>query len=140
MVSGHFAIPMKRHPVAKAAEIPPGGRKIVSVGRIEIGLFNVGGEVHAYRNACPHAGAPVCLGRVSGTPLPSKVYEYIYGREGCILRCPWHGWEFDLTTGEHIVDPGTRLKEVPVEAGGPEGLDRFPLEQDGGTLYVLLPD
>jgi nitrite reductase (NADH) small subunit len=139
MVSGHFAIPMTRHPVAKAAEIPPGGRKIVSVGRLEIGLFNVGGEVHAYRNACPHAGAPVCLGRVSVTPLPSKVYEYIYGKEGCILRCPWHGWEFDLRTGEHIVDPQTRLKEVRVEAG-PEGLDRFPLEQDAGTLYVLLPD
>jgi nitrite reductase (NADH) small subunit len=140
MVPGEFAIPMKRHPVAHAAELPPGGRKIVTVGRLEIGLFNVGGRVHAYRNACPHAGAPVCLGRVSGTPLPSKVYEYIYGKEGCILRCPWHGWEFNLATGEHIVDPETRLKEVPVEAARPEGLDRFPLEQDGGTLYVLLPD
>jgi nitrite reductase (NADH) small subunit len=131
---------MKRHPVAQVCDIPPGGRRIVSVGRTEIGLFNVGGEIRAYRNACPHAGAPVCLGRVSGTPLPSKVYEYIYGSEGCILRCPWHGWEFDLRTGEHIVDPQTRLKEVPVESDRPESLDTFPLEQSGGTLYVLLPD
>lgn len=112
----------------------------MSVGRTEIGLFNVGGQFRAYRNACPHAGAPVCLGRVSGTPLPSKVYEYIYGREGCILRCPWHGWEFDLKTGEHIVDPQTRLKEVRVEEGNAGNLDPFPLEQAGGTLYVLLPD
>lgn len=82
----------------------------------------------------------MCLGRLSGTPLPSKVYEYIYGREGCILRCPWHGWEFDLTTGEQIVDPETRLKEVRVEAGRTESLDRYPLEQSEGTLYVLLPD
>jgi nitrite reductase/ring-hydroxylating ferredoxin subunit len=127
---------MKRHPVAQAGEIPPGGRKLVSAGAAEIGLFNVGGEVRAYRNVCPHAGGPVCLGRISGTPLPSKVYEYIYGMEGRILRCPWHGWEFDLTTGGHIVDPETRLKEVPVETGG---LERFPLEQRDGMLYVLLP-
>lgn len=127
---------MKRHPVAQAGEIPPGGRKLVSVGRIEIGLFNVGGEVRAYRNACPHAGGPVCQGRISGTSMPSKVYEYIYGMEGRILRCPWHGWEFDLRTGGHIVDPETRLKEIPVETGG---LERYPMEQRDGTLYVLLP-
>jgi nitrite reductase (NADH) small subunit len=127
---------MKRHPVAQAAEIPAGGRKLVSVGQTEIGLFNVGGVVHAYRNVCPHAGGPVCQGRISGTSLPSKVYEYLYGMEGRILRCPWHGWEFDLATGEHIVDPGTRLKEVPVET---DGLERLPLEQADGTLYVLLP-
>jgi nitrite reductase (NADH) small subunit len=131
-----IAIQMKRHPVAQAAEIPPGGRKLVSVGRIEIGLFNLGGTFHAYRNACPHAGGPVCLGRISGTSLPSKVYEYIYGMEGRILRCPWHGWEFDLETGAHIVDPETRLKEIPVETGG---LERLPMEQADGTLYVLLP-
>ena len=131
-----FATRMKRHPVAQAAEIPPGGRKLVRVGATELGLFNVGGQIHAYRNACPHAGAPVCRGRVSGTSMPSKVYEYIYGLDGCILRCPWHGWEFDLRSGRHIADPKNRLKEVPVEMGG---LERFPLEQSGGTVYVLLP-
>ena len=131
---------MKRHPVAQAGEIPPGGRKIVSVGRLEIGLFNLAGEIRAYRNACPHAGAPVCLGRISGTSLPSRVYEYIFGKEGLILRCPWHGWEFDLGTGEHVVDPRVRLKRVAVEPGRPEDLERFPLEQSDGTLYVLLPD
>jgi nitrite reductase (NADH) small subunit len=127
---------MKRHPVAKAGEIQPGGRKIVAVGRIGIGLFNVGGAVRAYRNACPHAGAPVCLGRVSGTSMPSKVYEYIYGMDGCVLRCPWHGWEFDLRTGRHIAGTGARLKEVALEA---EGLERLPTEEAGGMLYVLLP-
>jgi nitrite reductase (NADH) small subunit len=128
---------VKRHPVATAGEIPPGGRKIVTIGRLEVGVFNVAGEIRAYRNACPHAGAPVCLGRVSGTSQPSQVYEYIYGSEGCILRCPWHGWEFDLRTGAHLVDPGNRLRELPVEQAG---LAPFPLEQAGGTLYVLLPD
>ncbi|HEY1792180.1 MAG TPA: Rieske (2Fe-2S) protein [Opitutaceae bacterium] len=131
---------MTRHPVAKAGELAPGGRKLVKAGGIEIGLFNAGGEIRAYRNVCPHAGAPVCLGRVGGTSLPSDVYEYKYGMEGCILRCPWHGWEFDLQTGQHLVDPDTRLKEVRVEAGRPEDLDRYATEEAGGTLYVLLPE
>ena len=131
---------MKRHPVAREGEIPPGGRKLVTAGRIELGVFNVGGEVRAYRNACPHAGAPVCTGRISGTAQPSKVYEYIYGSEGCILRCPWHGWEFDLRTGEHLVDPEVRLKALPVDAGRGENLDRYPTEASGGMLYVLLPE
>ena len=131
---------MTRHPVAQAGEIPPGGRKLVTVGRIQVGVFNVAGEFKAYRNACPHAGAPVCVGRISGTSQPSRVYEYIYGSEGCILRCPWHGWEFDLRTGEHLVDPETRLKAVPVEAAGSERLDSFPVDQADGTLYVLLPE
>jgi len=127
---------MKRHSVGRADEIPPGGRRIVRAGSVEVGLFNVGGEVRAYRNACPHAGGPVCLGRISGTSMPSRVYEYIYGMDGRILRCPWHGWEFDLETGAHIADPRVRLKEVPVEA---RALERYPLEQEGGVLYVLLP-
>jgi nitrite reductase/ring-hydroxylating ferredoxin subunit len=131
---------MRRHPVARVGEIPPGGRKLLSVGRLAIGIFNVAGELRAYRNACPHAGAPVCEGRLSGTSLPSKVYEYAYGLEGCILRCPWHGWEFDLRTGEHLVDPATRLRALPLAAGAAENLDPVRLEASGEELYVLLPE
>ncbi len=131
---------MRRHAVARVGEIPVGGRKVLTVGRLSIGIFNVGGDLKAYRNACPHAGAPVCVGRISGTSLPSPVYEYRYGLEGCILRCPWHGWEFDLRTGEHLVDPATRLKAVAVAAGPAENLDAVPLEASGEELYVLLPE
>ena len=129
---------MKAHPVAKAGEIPPGGRKLVTVGKIQFGVFNVDGQFFAYRNICPHAGAPVCVGKVSGTTLPSPVYHYDYGREGCILRCPWHGWEFDLRTGEHLVDPEKKLKRIDVEIQG-EALERFPVAQTGDTLHVILP-
>jgi nitrite reductase (NADH) small subunit len=134
------ALDMKRHQVAKAGEIPVGGRKIVMAGRLEVGIFNVAGEIKAYRNACPHAGAPVCTGKISGTSQPSKVYEYIYGSEGFILRCPWHGWEFDLRTGRHLVDPENQLKEMPVEQVAGDGLDPLAMEESQGTLYVLLPD
>lgn len=150
---------MPLHPVCPAAELKPGQRKLVTIGRVEIGVFNVHGEFHAYRNICPHAGAPVCVGRISGTTLASPVYEYNYGRDGCIIRCPWHGWEFDLKTGEHLVDPGTRLKKFPVEVAASSGvagsasdpksdsacshagenLDKFPVEIQGGILHVRLP-
>ena len=129
---------MKAHPVAKVGEIPPGGRKLVTVGKMQFGVFNVAGEFFAYRNLCPHAGAPVCVGNISGTTLPSPVYHYDYGREGGILRCPWHGWEFDLRTGEHLVDPETKLKRIDVEIHG-EALEKFPVTQTGDTLHVILP-
>jgi nitrite reductase (NADH) small subunit len=135
---------MAKHRVAATSELPPGARRLVQIGKIEIGLFNVDGVVRAYRNVCPHAGAPVCVGRISGTTLPSKVYEYDYGLEGCILRCPWHGWEFDLRTGEHLVDPATRLKQIPVEVASActpplENLEAFPVERVGNSLWVVLP-
>ncbi|MBC8011886.1 MAG: Rieske (2Fe-2S) protein [Burkholderiales bacterium] len=154
-------------PVCLASELPPGARRIVAHGKVTVGVFNVGGVWHAYRNVCPHAGAPVCEGPVSGTTLPSRVYEYNTGREGSILRCPWHGWEFDLTNGEHLVDPETRLKKIPVELasvcdapespgapdparpcpspsalspGSPDqNLVEFPVELAEGRLFVRLP-
>lgn len=59
--------------------------------------------------------APVCKGNVAGTALPSRVYEYEYGREGEILRCPWHAWEFDVTTGRSVWgEDSYRLATYPV--------------------------
>ena len=104
-----------RRVVCSLAELPPGTRCIVAVGGREIGLFNVEGRIYALRNSCPHRGAPLCLGRLSGTPLPSEPYTYDYGRRGMVLRCPWHGWEFDLETGEPLVRHGLRAGTYRVE-------------------------
>lgn len=100
-------------PVARVGEIPPGGRKIVEAGGRSIGIFNVGGTIVAVLNVCPHELAPVCLGRTTGTALPSPPGEWRWGREGEILACPWHGWEFDLLTGKALVDK-RRLRRYPV--------------------------
>jgi nitrite reductase (NADH) small subunit len=116
---------MHRHRVARAAEIPAAGGLIVAVDGVEIGLFRVGDRIVAVRNVCPHMAAPVCRGTVAGTTLPSRVYEYEYARDGEILQCPWHGWEFDLVTGEHLV-PGSRAR-----------LRRYPVEIDGGDVFVV---
>jgi nitrite reductase/ring-hydroxylating ferredoxin subunit len=83
-----------RHAAAKMADIPAGGRIIAKVPafgkQIEVGVFNVGGRFFAYRNVCPHAGAPVCEGKICGTTAPSGVGEYILERQGEIVRCPSH--------------------------------------------------
>lgn len=111
----------KRYVVGRVDELPPGSRKIVMAGGRSIGVFNVKGTYYALRNTCPHQFAPLCLGRVTGTTLPSKVGEYVYGREGEIIRCPWHGWEFDITNGKSIFNPHrVRVKsyDVTVEPAG----------------------
>jgi 3-phenylpropionate/trans-cinnamate dioxygenase ferredoxin subunit len=111
-------------PVAQASEIPPGGRKIVEVKGRSIGVFNVHGSFVAVLNACPHELAPVCLGAVRGTALASMPSEYHWGREGEILACPWHGWEFDLLTGQALADKRKRLRLYPVVVRE-------------GTVYIL---
>lgn len=101
--------------VCRAEELPPGERRIVPIAGIEVGVFNLGDRLVAYRNLCPHQGAPVCTGRVGGTTLPSAPGEYVYGRHGRILHCPWHGWQFDLDTGEALFGHRVRLAPVEVE-------------------------
>jgi 3-phenylpropionate/trans-cinnamate dioxygenase ferredoxin subunit len=118
-----------RHVVGTVAEIGPGQRKIVEVAGISIGVFNVGGTFYALRNRCPHQGAPLCRGSLKGTTLPSAPGEYVWGREGEILRCPWHGWEFDVTNGRSIFNPHrvrVRAYEVTVEPGVPRADEEDP--------------
>jgi nitrite reductase (NADH) small subunit len=109
---------MSRYKVATMGELKEKGRKIVEVKGMEIGIFWVDEQLVAWRNMCPHAAAPVCQGTVCGTRLPSMVYEYEFGLDQQILRCPWHGWEFHLATGEHLVQPGLKLRGYPVELDG----------------------
>lgn len=105
--------------VAQVADIPDRGSLIVSVDGTEIGLFRIQGDVVAWRNFCPHMAAPVCKGVVDATRLPSDVYQYRVGREGEILQCPWHGWEFDLVSGQHLAEGSrARLRRYPVEVRG----------------------
>ena len=106
---------MAKHVVARTEEIPPGGRKIVRVAGREVGIFNLEGTFHALKNVCAHQGARVCLGKIVGTTLPSEVYEFTFGLEGQILRCPWHEWEYDIATGEAVFDPNVKIVRYPVE-------------------------
>lgn len=103
-------VPRKRVLVAQAGEIPPGGRKIIQVEGLSIGIFHLQGEFYALRNSCLHRGGPVCTGKL----------------EGQTLICPWHGFEYDVESGKLLIDPQARL-------------DSYGVEVENGQLYLLLP-
>ena len=135
---------MGRHVVGRVSELPPGERRIVDVDGRSIGVFNVHGQFYALRNSCPHQAAPLCLGAIKGMTLPSKPGEYLWARDGEILRCPWHGWEFDLTTGRSIFNPHkmrVRTYEVTVEATQAateedESVETYPVTIEEGLVIL----
>jgi nitrite reductase/ring-hydroxylating ferredoxin subunit len=121
---------MPRHIVARAAEIPPGSRKLVRAGERDIVVLNVKGELFALSDKCPHKGGSLSHGKLTGVVSSTEPGTYDYSRPGEILRCPWHGWEFDVRTGKSwcdpqrmrlmnyvvTVEPGARLIEGPYVA------------------------
>ncbi len=112
---------MARHVVATVDQILPGQRLLVEVNGREIGIFNVEGEYFAVGNRCPHEGASLCKGRIVGLVEAAGPGDYRYSRRGELLRCPWHGWEFDLRTGRSWCEPDrtkVRSYELKVESGG----------------------
>jgi nitrite reductase (NADH) small subunit len=107
------------HAVCAATELPRGERRIVEIAGRTIGVFNVNGRFYALGNACPHKGGALCAGRITGTALPTSERSFVYGREGEIIRCARHGWEFEIATGRALADPRVRARTYPVrvEAG-----------------------
>ena len=75
-------------------------------------VFNLGGEFFALNNRCPHRGGSLCQGRQTGLVESDGPGNYRYSRPGEIIRCPWHGWEFDIRTGQSWCDP-TRVRARP---------------------------
>ena len=88
--------------VARRDEIPDGGGKTVEVAGRKIALFNSGGQFYAIDNTCRHRGGPLGEGDVMGTTVV----------------CPWHGWEYDFTTGCNVDDPGVKLACFAVRVEG----------------------
>lgn len=74
--------------VARLDAVPPGtGKEVVANGMV-LAVFNIDGEVHAMDGVCPHAGGPIGDGQLTG----------------CVVTCPWHGWQFDVETGQHTLN------------------------------------
>jgi len=142
----------KLHLVCAVEELPPGQRKIIDAGGLSIGVFNVHGEYFALRNVCPHQLAPLCEGRITGTNAPGEVGEFNWIKDGEIIRCPWHAWEFEIMTGRSVFNPhrlkvGTyRVKvlsdsaeviELEVGADSPDpGIETFPVTSQNGAIFV----
>ena len=137
---------MARHVVATVEEIPPGARKIIKVAGRDIGIFNIGKEFFALINRCPHEGGELCRGRLVGLMESDRPGEYRLTRPGEMLRWPWHGWEFDIRTGQSWCEPKrfrTRAYDVSVESGtslvkGPYVAETIPVRVESNYLVVDL--
>ena len=128
---------MRKHVVAPLEELPPGTRKLVSVNGRAILVLNVAGELFALIDRCPHRGGSLCEGKLTGLVESSEPGHYDYSRPNEILRCPWHGWEFDIRTGKSRCDPEkvrAASYEVSVEAG--RGLTEGPYELETFEVAV----
>jgi len=107
---------MARHIIGTVSDLPPGEKKIVEVEGRSIGVYNLEGEFHAIRNRCAHQGGPLCEGRQSGFMESDGPGDYRYTRKGEFVRCPWHGWEFDIKTGQSWWEPTkTRSRSYNVD-------------------------
>ena len=115
----------RRYRVCAPEELAPGERIVRDYDGLSIGVFNVGGAFYALHNRCPHRGGALCLGPVTGTAVSNGDFGFVYDRAGELLRCAWHGWEFEIATGRALVEDRVRAKTFPVE-----------VEED--AVYVLV--
>jgi nitrite reductase/ring-hydroxylating ferredoxin subunit len=131
---------MSRHVVARLRDFPPGSRRIVDANGRSIGVFNLRGELLALRSSCPHQGAPLCLGIILGRTDASKPFEVDYREDQDVIKCPWHGWEFDIRTGRSVFNPHrvrVRSYEVTVEPESEDpSIETFDVTVEDG--YVVL--
>lgn len=93
--------------VASASELPRGSSKLVEANGQAVALFNVDGEYFAIDDACPHAGGPLNEGDLDGN----------------VVTCPWHGAQFDVTTGKVLCAPArSDVASYPVTVVGDDVL------------------
>lgn len=108
--------------VAKTSEMQDGDRRIVAAGRHEIGVFLKDGNFYAYSNMCLHQGGPACEGlminNVEDIVGPDRTYEGQRFGDAMHFVCPWHGWEYDLKTGEMVGDRKQKLRKYEVVKRG----------------------
>lgn len=111
---------MKKYKVATLSELSEKSVHVVNVEGLEIGLINLNGEVHAIENRCGHQGGPICYGEVLGKVEAvlddqKRVIGERFSDTKIHIVCPWHGWEYDIVTGENAADPKFKLRKFPTE-------------------------
>src|SRR6202040_1520276 len=117
--------------VGKTAEFKDGDRRIIFAGDNEIGVFRHEGQFYAYSNFCLHQGGPACEGltiaKVEERILPDKTSQGLYFSENEMhFVCPWHGYEYDMKTGECVSDRKLKLRRYKV------------VEKEDGVYVVAL--
>lgn len=115
----------KRHRVGSTEEFPPGEVRVRKVGRRDVCVVRTEDGFSAFRDQCPHQGAALSAGELTGTMLGSGPGEFCYGLEGRVIRCPWHRWEFSVEDGRSIGNV-TSKRVVTYE-----------VEVEGSDVYVF---
>jgi len=115
MTAGSREVALGRHEDLKSRQ-----RIVVDVDGTGVGVYFVGDEVRAYLNICPHMGGPVCQGKIMPRTLEQvaengKSLGLGFSKDQLHIVCPWHGFEFDMMTGRHPINPNVRLKAIPVQ-------------------------
>ena len=106
--------------VAPLSGFADGERRIVEVGGRSIGVFRVGESFYGIRNRCPHQGGPLCLGHVLGDAVADAPGQARVSDDPLRIACPWHGWEYDLDSGQSFMGgavAGVRSYGARVEPG-----------------------
>ncbi len=117
----------EKHVICAVDDVHEGTPVIAQLrDRISVGVYRIEGAYYAYRNHCPHAGAPVCMGVLGGAIVATGGFGRALMHEGRVLKCPWHAWEFLLPEGVTLTDPPLRLT-------------RFPVAIEDGQVVVELP-
>jgi nitrite reductase/ring-hydroxylating ferredoxin subunit len=99
------AAPTKEKPfqaVGRLEDFPLGAIRTLQLDGKDVGIVRTAEAVFAIGNTCPHQGGPICAGRVTGTMLASDPDQYIYEEDDLVVRCPWHGYEFYIRSGESV--------------------------------------
>ena len=120
---------MTEYRAGNVGDFKEGARLLLKCGEAEIGIFLVDGAFYAWHNECAHRGGPVCQGRIMKRvvePVQSDgtVRTLQYGEDTHIV-CPWHGYEYDIKTGEHPGHAALKLHKASITV------------RDGG-VYVTL--
>lgn len=102
-----------------------GDRILIEIEQREIAVVYSNDEFYALLNFCTHQGAPVCEGTLTGTLSESLDGKFEWECDGELLTCPWHAWEFDIKSGEHI----TRSEYA---------IPTFETRVEDGSVYVAL--
>jgi len=99
--------------VGPVDDFPMKRMRVLDIGARQVGIVRWGDRIFAVHNLCSHQGGPVCHGVLSGRLTSPRPGELTLDDSSPTLACPWHGWEFDLSTGTALLDKKLRIRTFP---------------------------